>query len=704
MTRRLGAFAACMQTLRLLVALLVCAAAPSAAVAQAPPPPPVAPPADAPAPDDDQEDTAQEPARPPVVKETVDVQGTATPPLDAGVPAQFAVTAADLESLRGALLDDPLRALHAVPGVATTDELRADLSVRGSPFRQVGLVIDDVKSRLLMHTVRGVEQTGSVALLNGETVAGASLSAGSYPQRYGNSLGAELVVRTRDGRADRMHGRVMTSLIATTATLDGPVPGLRDRATWLVAARRSYASWVVTRVDPDLGGTFDFHDAFAKVRTRVGRAQTVSLTWLGGASEYDERGRRTAAYALDIGRNRTHLLTGAWQATPSPSWLVSQRVSYVSARFRNFSPVGRVLDDGREREMLSRTSLTWTRPRLSVDASVNVEGFAIDGEAVRFGGTRSGLAESFSGRTSRAGAHVHVQGQPHARVQIGAGLRVDDVEDTGSAAAPWAQLAIALSSQWRLQAAHGWYRQAPALLMRVGPNAGVGLTLERARHTDVGLAWQHGPWSASATAYLRRETDGLDVPWRFAYRTDTGALFPGDPRAPWLNVLTGDARGLEFSARRQSATWSGWLSYAWGRVEQQLWEDTPAFPSAFEQRHLFNAMATTRLATHWDGSVVLRLASNWPYEGYFERRDGRTFVTDVRNGLRLPTYARIDVRVRRHVPLGTRRLIVFAEALNLFNRRNLRQVEGSLRSTGEVVRIAEEQLPIVPSVGLAFEW
>lgn len=635
--------------------------------------------------------------------ETVNVEGQAAPPPDAGVPAQFVVTAADLQPFRGALLDDPLRAMQAMPGVATTDELRADLSVRGSPFRQVGIVLDDVKSQLLMHTVRGVEQTGSVALLNGDMVANGSLAAGSYPQRFGNSLGAELVVRTKDGRGDRLHGRLMTSAIATTATLDGPL-GI-DRVTWMMAARRSYASWIVRRVDPDVSGTFDFQDAHGKVRARLGDRQHVSLTWLGGTSTYDEHGRRTSEFAIDQGRNRTQLVSAHWQATPTPTMVVAQRLSYVSARFRNTNPTGRELDEGRDRELLSRTFVTWARPGLTVEASGTAEAYRLEGSAVRFGGTASGQASAFSGRTQRAGGHVHVQTQPLTSLRVGGGARVDHVEGIGTAASPWLQVGFALSPRWLLQAAHGRHRQAPDLLQRAGPNAGTTLALERARHTDVGVTWQAARWHVAMAAYHRRERDVLDTPARDARVGPDGALVPGNPRAPWVNALDGDARGVEMLLRYTTRRGSGWVSYARSRVRQTAPLDASRFPSAFEQVQMFTAAGSLLLSDRWDGSATLRLASNWPYDGYFQSREGRTFLSDRRNALRLPTYARLDVRLRHLVPIGSRRLVLFGEAINLFNRRNIRQVEGSYDGrTLEVFRISEQQLPIIPSLGLAFEF
>lgn len=635
--------------------------------------------------------------------ETVDVAADAPATPDPGVPTQFVVTAGDLEPLRGALLDDPLRAMHALPGVASTDELRAELSVRGSPYRQVGLVMDDIKSQLLLHTVRGVEQTGSVALLNGDMLASASLSSGAYPQRFGNSIGAELVVRTRDGRGDRFHGRVMASAIATTATFDGPLAG--PRVTWIAAVRRSYASWIVRRIDPDLSGTFDFQDAHGKVRAQLGPRHHLSLTWLAGASTYDERGRRRSAFAIDIGRNRTQLVSGQWQATPRSSLLLAQRVSYVTARFRNTNPSGQLLDVGTERQVLARSSATWVASRMSVDVSGVAEGFRLNGEAVRFGGAVSGQRLPFAGRTRHAGAHAHLHVQPWTALQLGAGARVDAVGDIGTAVSPWVQAALSLAPRWTIQAAHGEHRQAPDLLQRAGPNAGADLAFERATHDDVGIAWRSGGWHLGGTVFRRQERDVLDTPRRDARLSASGRLVPGDPRAPWTNALTGTARGVELLARYSATRWQGWVSYTGGQTTQRSPQDDASFPSAFDQRHMVSATTSATLSPRWDASATVRVASNWPYDGYYERRDGSLYLSATRNAIRLPTYTRVDLRVRRTFSIGTRRVVVFGEAINLLNRRNLRQVTGSYNgATAEVFRISEQQLPIIPSIGLAFEF
>ena len=50
----------------------------------------------------------------------------------------------ELETLRGAVLDDPLRAVQSLPSATATDDFYSEFAVRGNPFRYVGLVVDGV--------------------------------------------------------------------------------------------------------------------------------------------------------------------------------------------------------------------------------------------------------------------------------------------------------------------------------------------------------------------------------------------------------------------------------------------------------------------------------------------------------------------------------------------------------------------------------
>ena len=644
--------------------------------------------------------------------ESVTVVGPAAGEPEAAVPAQIAISRDELAMLRSVTFDDPVRTLQQLPGVATSDELRAELSVRGSPFRQVGLVLDEVKSRLLVHTVRGVEQTGSVALLNADLLDAATLTPGAGPQRFGNTVGAELGIRTRPGKADGFHGRAMASAIAATGFVEGPVG--TDRVTFIAGVRRSYASWIVRKIDPDVSGTFEFTDAQAKVDARLTARQSLSLGLLAGSSAYDERGRRTNANALDVGENETAMGTLAWQAQLGSHWIVRQRVAGISSRYRNENPDALPLDSGTEHEWLSRSIVEWApTPSVSVDAAAQVQRFTSRGSSIVYHPTtrQPDSTIAHEGAQTLAGGHVHGRWSPRRGVTLAGGLRADHVGDLETFAGGWAQAQVALSTTLAVTAAVSRHGQSPDVLQRFGPAGTPDLAFERATLLDAGLGWRRGPWGLAVNFYARREADGLDTPDRQFRLTPEGQLAGGNPRAPWVNAWTGRARGAEVLLRRLPATgsrgvrWSGWIGYGYGKTSYQSDLD-PDFSGAFDQRHLVTISATTQIGEHWDASTTLRLATNWPYEGWFEERaDGRIVLSSQRNALRLPDYGRLDVRVRYRVPLPRGRLLLFAEALNATNADNYRQVSASINTRTFVVgRLSERQLPIIPAVGVAYEF
>src|SRR5690242_18938713 len=109
------------------------------------------------------------------------------------------------------------------------------------------MVVDEVPTCYLLHSLNGVPDGGSIAMISSDALGSMSLFPGSYPQRTGRHLGAEIDLATRDGSRDRFHERV--GLSGTSATLLGE--GLiAARGSWLLSVRRSYLDYLVKRFDP----------------------------------------------------------------------------------------------------------------------------------------------------------------------------------------------------------------------------------------------------------------------------------------------------------------------------------------------------------------------------------------------------------------------------------------------------------------------
>ena len=72
--------------------------------------------------------------------------------------------------------------------------------------------------------------------------------------------------------------------------------------------------------------------------------------------------------------------------------------------------------------------------------------------------------------------------------------------------------------------------------------------------------------------------------------------------------------------------------------------------------------------------------------------------------MRLPAYARLDVRIDRTLTLAGRRMTLFAEVANVLNRRNVRNTPYDVDRIGRVLGPTDSLLPILPSAGFVIDF
>jgi hypothetical protein len=257
-----------------------------------------------------------------------------------------------------------------------------------------------------------------------------------------------------------------------------------------------------------------------------------------------------------------------------------------------------------------------------------------------------------------------------------------------------------------VRAAAGVYRQFPAFEQVIGSLGRPENRHERAVQYDVGvegraaptLRWQVNLYDREEKDFFRRvgaETRVVDG--RFTRASNTALYF---------NTLNGYARGIEFLIQRRDPNkLSGWISYAYGRNRYRDLMTGETFWGDLDQRHTFNVYAHYRWSARSSVGAKLRVGSNFPIPGYFTKQGGEYFVSDARNGTRLPTYARLDVRANRAFNWPRKRLTLFAEVINLLNRDNLRYDPPSINSsTRRATGLFETMLPILPSAGVLIEF
>ena len=266
--------------------------------------------------------------------EDVAVAGSPFREAEPGVASQTVLGSRDLLALRGLIADDPFRAVQVLPGVATGDDFSAEFAVRGLGPSNIGIAVDGVDSPLLFHTVRGVQDTGSLALINSDILETATLMAGAHPQRLGSHLGSRLDFTTRDGSRDRLTVRGLVSASAASTVWEGPL-GAGKNASWLVAVRKSYIDWLLRKIDSTTDTTFGFTDAQGKLTFDLTPRQTLRVSMIAGRSVLRENEPDPGVNSLDRAENTTFIGNVQWRFTPSAKFAVSQQVYVLKADYQN---------------------------------------------------------------------------------------------------------------------------------------------------------------------------------------------------------------------------------------------------------------------------------------------------------------------------------------------------------------------------------
>jgi hypothetical protein len=615
---------------------------------------------------------------------------------DRGVASEVSLDRSQLMPFYGGLSDDAIRAVQTLPRVSVVDDFRSDFSVRGSPFRHVGVVVDGVSTPWLQHTAYGRSASGSLTMLTTQVVEDATLRVGAYPHRHGDRLGAELDLTLREG--SRAGFALRGAVGGTNATVIGEGPigaaGQAARGSWLVAARQSYLEWPPDRAD-STRAAFGFSDALAKVVYDIRASQRIDVSVLGGVSSVDGEDS-VAASEPGGGTNRAAVANLDWRSTFGQTFLLSQRVYVVKHRFLNQSATGEEENRGASEAAGYRADVARPVLRGLLEAGMQVERTR----------SRHRSIDAFESSSWQRSGYAHFAWNVTPAIRLSPGLRV-----TSSSLLPRPAITRWLLGEWSVRP--GWTVNASAGVSHQPPelryvNAYAGpppARSERAAYVDVGIehpVGHTGRWQL--VVFDRKESDILREPDLNIRVVGESIVKPADSELS-RNSLRGSSRGVELVVERQAAVGlSGWAAYSYGRSRYTDTDRHETFWADFDQRHGANLFGVYRFS-HASVGATLRAGTNFPIPAYVTARDGGLFVADRRNQVRLPAYARLDVRADRDFESFGRRLRVFVEVINVTNRVNVGAAPGSIRpSTGEAIGFTRTLFPRRVSAGLLIEF
>ncbi|MEM6396158.1 MAG: TonB-dependent receptor [Bacteroidota bacterium] len=611
---------------------------------------------------------------------------------------------------------DVLRSIQLLPGVTTVGEGAAGFNVRGGSIDQNLVILDEAPVYNSSHLF------GFFSVFNPDAVKSVKLYKGGIPARFGGRLSSILDVRMREGNSKKFQAQGGIGTIFSRAAIEAPI--VKDKASFLLAGRRSYIDILAAPVLNDLGDIkLNFYDLTLKTNYRAGEKDQFFLSgYIGrdvfqfGAGAGFNWGNRTATfrwnhlfndrlfsnftvyysnydYELNFGDDEEDVFD--WNARiinlsakPEFSYFINPdnvlrfggQTIYYEFQPANASSVnvGEEIDFSLQQQYALESSL-FVENELKVGSSLQLNY-----------GLRLSHFAYLGGRDVYTFGEESLQG-------LGRPLIDTEFVPSGEVVEDWINLEPRLAVQYQLnskssiKASYNRTTQYIHLLSNTAASVPLDIWTPSTNNIDPQLAdqvalgyfqnFQDNTYEFSAEVYYKDFQNSID------YIDGADLLLNEFVEG---QILTGEGRayGLELMLKKTTGRLSGWVNYTLSRTENRVIgiNDDEYYPNRFDQPHNFSITGFYDLSRRVSLSASFIYTSGTPISlqnsGYYQQgifipnNDG-----NARNDFRIPDYHRLDLSLTlaRNPDKPKKRWTgewVFG-VYNLYARRNAFSIYGS---------------------------
>ncbi|MGV3610266.1 MAG: TonB-dependent receptor [Fluviicola sp.] len=165
---------------------------------------------------------------------------------------------------------DLIKTMQLLPGVKNAGEGSSGFYVRGGGADQNLILLDEAPVYNASHLL------GFFSTFNSDAIKDAMLYKGNQPSNYGGRLSSVLDIKMNDGNQKRFNVGGGLGLISSKLIVEGPIA--KDKASFLVSGRRTYADLFLKLSDRFKDNKLFFYDLNAKVNLRVGKKDRLFLS------------------------------------------------------------------------------------------------------------------------------------------------------------------------------------------------------------------------------------------------------------------------------------------------------------------------------------------------------------------------------------------------------------------------------------------
>ena len=558
--------------------------------------------------------------------------------------------------------NDIMRSIQLLPGIKAESDASSSFQVRGGTSAQNLVLYDNAPVYNVGHLA------GLFSTFNDDALGSATLYKGLLPAQYGGASSAVLDLTGRTGNKSDWHGGATIGLLSAKGTIEGPI--IKDKASFLVTARRTYMDVFLKLSDDFKNNNLYFYDVNAKLDWTIGKRDQLFLSFFTG---YD---RTALEDIIDI---RWHNLSGSlkWlhhfgEGSHSQTTLLYSGYKtdngidflgmnlWLDGHIRqeslrqdfHFSLGDNLIDAGFQSTLLNVKSAEWqfvTRHDIeqrrawdnavwvntiipftkwmTASAGLRVNAFSPLGGSLYYDIEPNGEIGWYYNYGKNEIVKTHLTWQPRASISI----------------QPTDQTSIKLGYARTVQNIHALRNQNTSTPFDRYTMSSNIVEPEIADQVSIGLfaMTPNQGYDLSLEAYYRKVKNVLD------YRD--GKSFSSEIEIERL-VLPGEGKGygFELAARKNHGRLTGWLAYtlSWSKTRIDGINGNRWYNANNDRRHDINIVAMYQLSRRWALNAAWLFNTGQAFtapSGKCQIEDNWIYYYAERNGYRAPDYHRLDV-------------------------------------------------------------
>ncbi len=583
---------------------------------------------------------------------------------------------------------DIIKVIQMMPGVQAPSEGSTGFSVRGGGVDQNLVLMDEAPVYNAGHFM------GFFSVFNNDAVKTGDLYKGDISAKYGGRLSSLLDIHTIDGNMQEFGGSLSIGLISSKVLLEGPI--VKDKASFMVAARRTYIDMFFPLFGALKGDKMFFHDINAKANWIINDNNRLYLSVFNGKDVFAMANSEAADLDLDMGfANNTQSLR--WNHIFSPKL------------FSNFTLLNSHYDFD--------TMLEFSATDIDMGSRLNNQGFKADfnwfanaSNTVSFGlqGNRyvispaefkprsEGIFSEYTyPQTTALAPDFYIQNEQKigTKVTLRYGLRLsnfatvgertqryydaahklDHTEDfaKGETVKAWHALEPRFSSSFSLSPSMSvkaaWSRNVQYIQQAIYSISGSPLDIWFSASPNIKPQVSDQYTVGFFKNFL---DDALETSVELFYKDNRNTIDFKDHPNVIMNedmeaeIRTGNsfARGAEFMLKYEKGKFDGWVSYTLSQARYKIPEINEGKPydSPMNHKHSVSVIGTYRFGKRLSASADWVYYSGAPTtypSGVIQVGDTRVPFYSDRNQDHFPDYHRLDLSLTlqgRRVPSGKR--------------------------------------------------